>query len=335
MSPVVQKLENVAITDPSYQQGQTRSSRTDTGVSFAGPPMSALPNNQESTNFNPPAFESTPLPTHEPVPEPETFAPLAYNPAAPAAPETIRHREKTPPPEDGALNPLMTAAASDHGQTYGIPIQQPGGLSGPSSQPQSQQSYFPGPPGPPAPPTVSPPAQSPYSQHFQNSFAGPPSAPLNMPGPPAYKAQPSPHIPVTQFAKYPTSPGLSSGLTTPGIYSPSFASPQPTQTTNYHPNAASANVGGHNPGPPPGGFAQYNYAQNSTAHESTTKLSNTQPLSTDYAVHQQVYRPTETEASVKHNEKPLKAPTGKFEARAGQLERGMTGLFKKLEKKIG
>ena len=106
MSPIVQKLENVAITDPSYQQGRTRDSRTTTTV-FPGPPISATPQSQEASNF----------------------APLAYNPAAPAAPEAIQHREKTPPPDDGAPNPLVAAATSDHGQTYGVPFQNLGGFS--------------------------------------------------------------------------------------------------------------------------------------------------------------------------------------------------------------
>jgi hypothetical protein len=53
--------------------------------------------------------------------EPAGFAPLAYNPAALAAPEAIKHREKTPPPEDGAANPLVAAANLDYGQTYGVP----------------------------------------------------------------------------------------------------------------------------------------------------------------------------------------------------------------------
>jgi hypothetical protein len=100
MSPVMQELENVAITDPSYQQGRTRDLRTTTAA-FPDPPISATAQSYEASNFTP----------------------LAYNPAAPAAPEAIKHREKTPPPEDGAPNPLVAAAASEQGQTYGVPFQ--------------------------------------------------------------------------------------------------------------------------------------------------------------------------------------------------------------------
>jgi len=117
-------------------------------------------------------------------------------------------------------------------------------------------------------------------------------------------------------------------MSTPGIYSPSFISPQqPSQTPSNVPS------GGYNPGaPPPGGFAQFDYGQGTRQKPA---LSNTQPLTTDYSIHQQVYRPTANEASTKHHEKPAKAPTGKLEQRADRLERGVTGLFKKLEKKIG
>ncbi|KAG9243754.1 hypothetical protein BJ878DRAFT_480801 [Calycina marina] len=312
MSPVVQKLECAVISDPSYQQGQTQDSRA-TSASFPGPPVSAA-----YSDHTPPA----PTP---PQTQPVAFVPIAYNPAAPAAPEAIKHREKTPPPADGATNPLVAATAQDHGQTYGGGFQQRfGGFSGrPTSQ--TQASYFPSQSAPLGPPGIPPPVQaqtqqvqSPHAQHFQNSFSPPPTAPINtVQSPPAYKADPSP-----QFANYPGSPGLSSPMTSPAIYSPGFApSHQPTPGA-YNPAAS----------PPPGGFAQYSYGA------SNTSLSNTPAMQTQYSVHQQVYRPTEAEAGTKHHEKPKpagKAPSGKFEQRAGQLEKGMTGLFRKLEKKIG
>ena len=331
MSPVVQKLESTVISDPSYQHGQTRDSRT-TSTGYSGPPMSALPHSQQASNFSSTSF-TPPAPTPPQEQQPASFAPMAYNPAAPAAPEVIKHREKTPPPEDGATNPLVAATAQDHGQSYGAPYQQhQGGFSGPPAA-QTPGSYFPGPPGPPtgAPPQVltQPQAvQSPHAQHFQNSFAAPPTAPINtaVQSPPAYKAEQSPHVPVTQqFASYPGSTGLSSGLTSPAIYSPGFVSPAPPVPGAYNPVS-----------PPPGGFAQYNYGQT-----SSTQISNTPAMQTQYSVHQQVYRPTEAEAVTKHHDKPkpaqpgIKPPVGKFEQRAGQLEKGMTGLFRKLEKKIG
>lgn len=42
------------------------------------------------------------------------FAPMAYNPAAPAAPEALGHREKTPPGDGEVLNPLAVAVVYDY-----------------------------------------------------------------------------------------------------------------------------------------------------------------------------------------------------------------------------
>ena len=61
---------------------------------------------------------------------------------------------------------------------------------------------------------------------------------------------------------------------------------------------------------------------------------------TQYGIYDQIYRPTEIESSIKHNEKPIpskgaKPPQGKLEARASKLEKGVGGLFRKLEKKYG
>lgn len=308
MSPIVQKLENVAISDPSYHNGQTRDSRT-TSASFPGPPISATPQSQESANF----------------------APMAYNPAAPAAPEAIKHREKTPPPEDGAGNPLAVAATSDQGQSF-APNYLQRGFSGPPGQigQPPQTSYFTGPPAPPPqqpPPQQQQPIQqqsvSPFAQHFQHSFAPPPRAatiatpyaqpppPASAPPPPAYQQQTPSHIPVTQYANYPGSPHSTN--TTPGIFSPGIASPLTSPGT-------------YTPGAPPGGFSQFQY---------NNQISNTQPLMNDYSIHQQVYRPTEDEAAHSSKVKAAKPSKGKLEARAGQLEKGVGSLFKKLEKKIG
>ncbi|KAI6712663.1 hypothetical protein B2J93_1866 [Marssonina coronariae] len=311
MSPVVQRLESVAVTDPVYQQGQTRDSRT-TAPSFPGSPS---------------------VPGAPPSQDAPSFAPMAYNPAAPAAPEVIRHREKTPPPEDGAANPLLAAAASDQGQTLGASSQQHG-FAGPPPQPPQQQSYFANAP----PPSSAPPSQlhsslpppapmSPFGQHFQHSFAPPPTAPAvsspyaQLPPasapplatatatatPPAYQQQQPSQPPAPQFAAHPGSPGLPP----PGIYSPGRGTPI------TGPPAAQPHVA------PPGGFSQHQY----------TSVSNTKPLMTDYSIHQQVYRPTENEAYKPAKE--VKAPRGNLEKRAGQLEKGMGSLLKKLEKKIG
>jgi hypothetical protein len=53
----------------------------------------------------------------------------------------------------------------------------------------------------------------------------------------------------------------------------------------------------------------------------------------EYAVHQQVYRPAEGEVAGRYT--PKKEGRGKLEENAGRLERGVTGMFKKFEKKFG
>ncbi|KAH8816349.1 hypothetical protein F5884DRAFT_218856 [Xylogone sp. PMI_703] len=274
MSPVVQRLENVAIADPSYHNAHNRNSASTTSTlppPPGPPPVSTATTSQDS----------------------DGFAPLAYNPAAPAAPEAIKHREKTPPPPDaGSANPLATAAASDEGQHYGAGSHAPIFPGPPSGQPPVQQSYFPGPPQSASAPPPSAGLQSPFSQSFspqpQMSFAPPPTAPTN--------------VPSTQYANHPGSSGISSPLTRPGIYSPGLSGV---------------------PAPPPGGYSNYSYSN--TAPSA--------PLMNDYAVHQQLYRPTEGEATTKY--KPGKPPRGKLEERAGQLEKSVGGFLKKLEKKIG
>ena len=79
----------------------------------------------------------------QPEQAPASFVPMAYNPAAPAAPEAVQHREKTPPPDDGAVNPLAMAVAYDtQPQQFpaGVPPPPPGGpgLPGPPGHPASQ-----------------------------------------------------------------------------------------------------------------------------------------------------------------------------------------------------
>lgn len=55
-------------------------------------------------------------------------------------------------------------------------------------------------------------------------------------------------------------------------------------------------------------------------------------------MHQQLYRPTEQEASIRHNE-PTPQPSqekkgGKLEHRAEKIEKGVGRFLKKLDKKL-
>jgi hypothetical protein len=267
MSPVVQQLENVAISDPSYQQGQTRDSRP--SASFAGPPLSAVPQPEK---------------VPEEVPE-KGFSPMAYNPAAPAAPEAIRHREKTPPPEDGDTNPLAAAAASDRGQAPGYNQFAPAPISA-----FSQTQYFSGPP---------------QAGYAGSPYAAPPASALTRTQ--SYPQQVGYNAQAQQYGQPATYPGQQAAL-----QSPSFA--PPPQYSQAPLSASSA--------PPPGGFSNYQYSQAPAV-----------PLSNDYSIHQQIYRPTEGEHATKY--KPGKAPRGKLEDGAQILETGLTSLLKKIEKKVG
>lgn len=281
VSSIVQNLEQVAIT-----HADTRHSRgTSISSSIVGAqPLATQPSRSSASSG--------------PTPAPAGFAPLAYNPAAPAAPEAIMHREKTPPPEDGAANPLVAAAAADQGQapTFGVPYNG-GGFSGPppSALSPQQSTFHSGPMSPSHIPTSpAPQVQSPFAQHFQNHFAPPPtSATISANAPPAYEAQ------------SPSQPAAAQSFTSFPIAS--------TSAEMYNPGIA-----------PPGGFAQFDY---------NPGLSNTRPMMTDYSIHSQIYRPTEGESKVKT--KKVKPPAGNLEARAGKVEKGVNGLLKKLEKKVG
>ncbi|KAI0869758.1 hypothetical protein GGS24DRAFT_139636 [Hypoxylon argillaceum] len=266
VNPLVQKLEKAAISNPRVQQQ---------GIpSFAPPPTTGSSGQNDS---------------------PQSFVPMAYNPAAPPEAEKYQHREKTPPPQDDGHNPLAAALARDHATPFS------------PSYGQTAFSAAPGTPGFPGPPP--------------QAYPGP-TSPGVVPGPgiasPGYPPSQFGHLqrsvtmPVTGVA----SPGLSSpyGANFPGT--PSFA-PPPTQpaTTVQSPGLSPA---------PPGGYSQYSYGG---AHPA--------PSNTDYSIHQQLYRPTEEEHAAKYAEyKPKTEGHSKLGQSAERFERGVTGMLKKFEKKF-
>lgn len=281
MNPVVAKLERAAISHSS----RSPSLNLTTQPSFPGPPSAPAPTS------SPPGAESN-----------TNYAPMAYNPAAPAAPEPIAHREKTPPPPDAADGTgLGSAAMNDHQHTqpYGNPLQAgfaPQSTSGP---------YMPGPPSRTS--TFSGPPQQPgiHRSSTVGSIPPPPQSPPSFAPPPA--GPPPGQPPVQQYANHPASPGFP-GTQSP-VPSPGYA-PQP-----YQPMAS----------PPAGGYSQYQYG-------STTQQ---QAGADPYRLHQQLYQPTEAEAGVKDHEKinpaEKKSNMGK---RAEKLEKGIGGFLKKLDKKF-
>ncbi|KAJ4424364.1 hypothetical protein N0V82_000883 [Gnomoniopsis sp. IMI 355080] len=306
VSSVVQRLENVAISDstlpPPPPPPQSNSTSNSAIPSFAPPPLSAVSAGRPENNNSPDSATS-----------PASFAPIPYNPAAPAAPEQIRHREKTPPPEDGDLNPLHQRLAQDAGTPFS-----PGLVSGmPHSHglgplspgvPPPQFNHPPGAPSFPGPPVGTPGfAPQGFGSGIGHSHpgmqravtmpvtAGMPSPALQSP----YGGGAAQQAPFPQSPAPPYTPHHHHHQITPPIASPGLASPPPN---------------------PMGGYAGYNY-------------TTAQPAGNEYSIHQQAYRPADGEVAGKYG--PKKEVRGRLEENAGRVERGVTGMLKKFERKFG
>ncbi|EXJ96183.1 hypothetical protein A1O1_01309 [Capronia coronata CBS 617.96] len=162
VSPVVQNLEQVAISDPAYHKDNRHGSPPDARVEaahVASPP----PPPQDSAHAqatNPPSPAPAPLnvdrtPSSMTAQAPSassSYAPLAYNPAAPAAPEPIAHREDTPPPVD-AVDGTGLATAAKHDSTYGHHQSHQQAYSaalGPQPISTGQHGHYGSPPPPPS-----------------------------------------------------------------------------------------------------------------------------------------------------------------------------------------
>lgn len=200
MSPLVQNLENMAVSDPAYNgrdQNRDRSRQTSAvspSSSFAShkippPPPGGLPGGQQVHSPSPAISDMSSQPGRQSSvrssdrPQSQNFAPMAYNPAAPAAPEPIAHREKTPPPEDGMGGTgLNVAARNEQGYTPGMQQQQQrqqqqGGYQIGQGQP-IQYSF--GPPPPPGPPSQA--FSSPPTQQQVGTYSAPPPPPPSTAG---------------------------------------------------------------------------------------------------------------------------------------------------------
>ncbi len=296
LSPVIARLESAAISHSS------RSPSISTTKSFPGPPTAPAPSSSS------------------PDGQQGNYTPMAYNPAAPAAPEPIAHREKTPPPADAADGTGLGNAVQDHQPPqYGNPLQTsfaPQPTSGP---------YMPGPPAP------------------GQGFSGPPSAqrnhttgsvPTTSTNPPAYAppptgqydghtspppAAPGLHrattMPVQQYANYPGSPGFPPAPQSPPMKSPGM----PQQHGHGH----------HAPSPPVGGYSQYTYG--STAAQRQAQISSNDPRN----MHQQLWRPSEYESTIHGHHAPGEhAPNSNIGKRVEKVEKGIGSLLKKLDKKF-
>ena len=335
MSPVVQQLESAAIDDPAYHNGQTRSSRT-TSPSYSGTPK----------NDAAPAALGRDLPRADSA----NFQPLAYNPAAPAAPEPIKHREKTPPPVDAETGTGLAAAAyADHTQATspqgslsrpsdGILTSSQGDFGSPPAHPYSASYTSPSPARgySNAPSTTGhrtssvssfpgPPSQTPANQqHGVPSFAGPPQSP-------GQAASPSSQQLVRAFSP-PPEEKIALPLESPAaeILGNSYVGGAQQPLQHLQPQYADyLSTSGHQAEAPIGGYSNYSYSQQPQRGQHS--------LENEYDVHSQVYRPTEEEVMKKGKRKPSEAskPTGKLEDGAQRVDKGVNRFFKKIEKRIG
>lgn len=343
-SPLVQNLENMAISDPAYQNGQTRNSQNvPQAVNLPPPPP------QPAQTLSPP----TAVPhAASPQAPPQNFAPMAYNPAAPAAPEPIAHREDTPPPPDDGHGTGLAAAAM-HDQTAYQP-----GLGAHHSQ-ATGQPYQPGQPqGQPYQPgqpsgvswTGAPPSAT--QQRYGSPYTSPPqSTPLSFSGPPtaaspntASTSVPSRHgstaaanyVPDAHSQMY--QPSAQTAAQTPGsqfydTLPPSTSPHKPLQHIqpqymDYLSTGAPASAG----------YSNFNYG--AASQQGMLQKQQAAGGGSQYDVHSQVYRPTEHEATAYQKE----SGSGKRNSHGGKPTSGakleknenkVNRFMKKMEHKIG
>jgi hypothetical protein len=309
MSPVVQQLEQMAVSGHSQ-----RTASVSTTQSFLPPPPSQQPGTS-ATPTSPPATQ-------------QTFAPVAYNPAAPAAPEQRAHREKTPPPPDADTGTGLGGAAQHDQPAYygGGP---PQGGFGPQ-----QGSYMPGPqrtntvgsiPGPPQ-------SGSPYQQ----SFAGPPQAATPQ------QQDPNAHL----YAQQPGTPGLQRQSTYPyqpgpGVGAPAQSPPPPQQQYANYPSAVASAQGPPQPQTPSYAPVQSPAQQTSYGQapaQSQGGYGQYNPASTQHAMHGQFYTPEGSSTPAiagpgAHAGKPQYDPS-RLDGVGQRLEKGVGKFLKRLDKKI-
>ena len=323
MNPVIQQLEQAAISPQYGHRGSSSTVGSLPPPPAASPPSMSGPVRQQSLvdNAAPPA--------------------MAYNPAAPSAPEPIRPREKTPPPIDADTGTGLTAAAVQDYQIQqpGLQYQQrPSALSAQMYGPGSLQRQSTAPATSPPPLSSNPSFSSTIPQVGSGVSTPTGEMPLQrtstfpLPQPPSgargFSSSPTPPMQAIQqplpFSPPPTqttfNPGPSSspgqGQARPG-QSPgqamSFAPPPAQESMAFSPPPGAQAAAS----PPPGGYSTYSYNQNQTSQHAP------------HEIHQQMYRPTEAEAAIVSKKKKQQAakPGGKVD----QVEKGINRFLKKLD----
>jgi hypothetical protein len=371
MSPVVQQLEKAAIAAPPAQPSNIPQPAVavapvavHASANVQGAPQAPIAHTPISPAISPPMAAAASPPSQQ-------FTPIPYNPAAPAAPEPIAHREKTPPPPDAeAGTGLSTAVAYDSGaipphqqqymgtnphQSFGP---QPTGGYTPGFSPAQPQHGIPGPPSmpppPPAPgiqrmntltsvpsPTVPSATQSPQAG-TPGTFAPPP--------PPIGQAQsPQQQSQDQQQALYAQQQQLAAQQAALMQQQQQLAQ----QAQQFQPQLMRQNSMGYpnytaQPQMGQQGYPQYGYQQQqqttpsgqptfvptqpSYANPASTPTGASNPYGVNHALHTQVYVPEGQKApAAAGGGQP--AATGKLEQKMENADKGINRFFKKLEKK--
>jgi hypothetical protein len=327
MSPVVQQLEKAAIITPAavplppapMQVTAPVARRTASGtnsVVSAVSGTSGLP--------SPPPANSQ----GSPAPDPTVF-PMAYNPAAPAAPEPIAHREKTPPPLDAETGTgLGQAAVHEHGSAV-APSFGPGAMAGVPFNPLQAQ-FAPQPAGGasfgPAPTmgvqranTIGVGVPGVGFQHVAptpGSIHGIPGPP-NAPSPLHYQQVPAPGLVRQTTLPLPPTPVAAAPPYSPGIYGVQVAQQPgiaPSPSLLYASAPPAPYVSGYHP------HAQYGQAAPS-------------PYGVSHALHNQLYIPEAASTPAQAGPGQV-AGTGPLEVRMRAVDKAVTGTFKGFLKKI-
>ncbi|EXJ65297.1 hypothetical protein A1O7_01638 [Cladophialophora yegresii CBS 114405] len=354
VSPVVQNLENVAISDPPYKDWQYEHASGPLHKPVQSPSPAAVANRLSATGQAPSISPASAAAKHAPV---NDYTPLAYNPAAPAAPEPIAHREDTPPPVDAADGTGLTAAAR-HDNPYALP-QHPQTFGGPPIVAPGAYGHY-GSPPPPSAPSFGPHATTSPAPSFGPQAAAtvpPPSFGSHASSTPL---QSSPQTSVsTNFAPPPTSAAGSDSsrhpstaaqtyvphgqdpnshifgqppVQTPGTQFYQSINDQPHKPLQHvqpqYPDYLAAGQAPAPAAPPLGGYSTYNYGQ----------AQPPQPAATGgYDIHNQVYRPTESEHHTHHHSsKPSRSSNSQRKpTHTEKIEKGIGKWIKKVEKNFG
>jgi hypothetical protein len=359
VSPVVQNLENVAISDPAYKDWHHDRASDSLHKPLQPLPPAAVasrsPAPGQATSASPISVAASGGGRTSAKQAPVTdYTPLAYNPAAPAAPEPIAHREDTPPPVD-AGDGIDLAAAAKHDNPY-APPQHPQTFGVPPSVAPGVYGHYGSPP--PPPPSFGPHATTSPAPSFGPQAAatvvpsfGPHASSTTLPNSPRTSVS-------TNFAPPPTSAGSDSGrhpsiaaqtyvpnsqdpnshifgqppVQTPGTQFYQSINDQPHKPLQHvHPQYPDYLAAGQPPAPAPaapplGGYSAYNYGQ----------AQPPPPASGGYDIHSQVYRPTETEHQTHHHNKPSKSSGSQHKpSHTEKIEKGIGKWIKKVEKNFG